>query len=315
MSARAVSAGDSAPVLTSVTAEDRLPEGVPFDWAAHGVPVPAEGFEKGVLQARQVAEFLGIASVGINWRTALMILCGAAGGVACGFLCLAASRHPRRRKRYSPAAWLLLCAFGTAALEAEAAYWFFADREGIRLLWKGLGALSLVGVFFLARPSGKKGSLLSSTLPALILALAADLAFSLSPGAGMILLVLFHGLLCFRFLHAAPVSGKRWILWGLLSLAAGVAVAMLVARRGGFTGWMAAAVAPAALLTAFAAAGQAPRVRLAVQLFLLWELLMGFYQARSANPPLHVLCAALFAAALLLLALSPGGRGRMANVN
>ncbi len=295
---RSVRAGDTADVL--------IPEG----GSAGGgdTTMPVEGLEKQMMEARQVAEFLGIASVGLNWRIALMLAVAVIGGILFAVICLVFSRNPHRRKRYRFPVWLLLCVFGISVMEAEAAYWFFADRDLIRLLWKGAAALSLLGVHFLTRVP--KSGLLHSCLPALLAALAADIAVSLHPLTGILLLILFHALLCVRFLRTSPLAGKQWIQWALAALLCTGLFIFLRARSYGAAGWAAAALTPVQVLTIFAALRQPPRPRLSAFLFLLAEFFLSLTAASVSSPVLHIAWSLLFSIALLLLALTPGHRFR-----
>ncbi|MBR5110570.1 MAG: hypothetical protein IK099_10265 [Clostridia bacterium] len=149
---------------------------------ADGQNMLPDGFTEKAYEARNLAEFMGIASLGINWRYALMIFCALIALPICVCLCFAASRRPERRKRYSCLSWLALCVFGIAALETEAAYWFFADRPLIRVFWKATVAACLL--FHFIRMHRLRRSLWKTYFPALALALAGDIVITVHSLAG-----------------------------------------------------------------------------------------------------------------------------------
>ena len=262
---------------------------------------PSEGAEHTSLGARAILEFLGIASLGINWRVALSVFYALMGLLLCILLCVIASRKPARRKKYSFFVWPLLCLFGVAVLEAETAYWFFADQAHVRLIWKGIGGLSLLVFSFLVRQP--RQPILKSSLPPLCLGLAADLLISLHFVAGAILFLVFHLSLVFLFLQLHPMSRKAWIRWALVSLLIEAGIVFFYARRAESNGWIAVAYAPVMLLTAFSAWNQGGRFRLSALLFLIADLMMGLFFTFVNDPSVHVCYVLLFALANFLLVI------------
>ena len=178
-------------------------------------PVP-DGFTEQSFSGRELSEFAGIASLGINWRYALMITCALAGLLLSAMVCAASSRKPSRKKQYRFTCWLALCLFGIGVLETEAAYWFFADRPVIRILWKALTAACLLYVFFQVHPP--KSRLRQTLFPALLLAVAADIVISIHALAGIVLFTLCHLALIACFLHSSRLSGGKWLQWAVVAL-------------------------------------------------------------------------------------------------
>lgn len=115
---------------------------------ADGRNMLPDGFTETTYDARKLAEFMGIASLGVNWRYALMALCAVIALIICVCLCVAAARLMETKKRFRFVTWAALCLLGIAALETETAYWFFADRPLIRVLWKCVVAACLLFLFF-----------------------------------------------------------------------------------------------------------------------------------------------------------------------
>lgn len=131
-------------------------------------PVSLEGFSETSFSARELAEFLGIASLGFNWRNALTVLFAVLALIICLPLLLIALFRHNKTKRYSFLVWMLLCLLGIAAMETEAAYWFFADQAWARLVWKAVVAVCLLSLFLIVH--GKEGNLMKSFFPSVLLA-------------------------------------------------------------------------------------------------------------------------------------------------
>ena len=261
-----------------------------------------ENYTEKIFSGRDLAEFAGIASLGINWRYALMTVCALAGLLVCAILCAISSRKPSRRKRYNFACWFALCLFGIGVLEAEASFWFFADRPLFRILWKALVAACLLFVFFCVHPP--KNRLRKSLFPALLLALAADIVLSFHTAAGIVLLMLSHLGFIVYFLYSTRLSRGRWIQWAVVALPLSALIMIFFAPSHGSAGWIAAAYAPILLLMSFSSASQPIRIRVSATFFVLSDLLQGLFFTLLNDPIIHIAGMFFFYIALLLLAIS-----------
>ena len=264
--------------------------------------VPLPGFEEKSFSARELAEFLGIASLGFNWRHALTVLFAVLALIICLPLCLIASFRRSKTKRYSFFVWVLLCLLGIAAVETEAAFWFFADQPWTRLVWKAAVALCLLSLFLILHR--KEGNLLHSFFPSILLAVLADVVISVHFISGVALFLLCHAVLSYQFLRRAPLSLGKWIQWAVVSLALAVLIILFYVPAHGIMGWGVAAYAPVLLLMAFSSGKQPIRVRVSAMMFLTSDLLLGLYSTLLNDPMIHVVYMLLFYLALLLLTLS-----------
>ena len=268
--------------------------------------VMLEGFTEKSFSGRDLAEFAGIASLGINWRFALMIGCALIGFLLSAILCVISSRKPSRRKQFSFACWLALCLFGIGMLETEAAYWFFADRPVIRILWKALIAACLMFVFSRVHPP--KAPLRKTLFPGFLLAAAADIVISVHAVAGIILFMLCHLALIVHFLHSSRLSRGKWVQWAVVALPLSALILLFFTPFNGGTGWAVAVYAPILLLMSFTSAGQPVRIRVSATFFVLSDLLLGLFFTLLNHPIIHVVYMFFFYVALLLLAISRKGR-------
>lgn len=258
-----------------------------------------DGFEERSFDGRALAEFIGIASLGINWRYAAMIICALIALLICMTLCLIVSFNERRRKKYSFWCWLTLCVFGIAAIEAEMAFWLFADQLMTRVIWKAVCAVCLILLFFMIHPP--REPLLRSHFPALLLALAADITitFHFAAGAGLYLLSHIALILCFQ--RRAPMSGGRWFLWAAIAVPVTAGLALFFAPSRGVVGWVAVAFAPVVLLMNISASRQPFRARAAVAMFIAADLLLYLFVTLLNEPVVHMASMFCFYCACFLL--------------
>ena len=264
--------------------------------------LPQEGFTETSFSARELAEFLGIASLGFNWRNVLTVLFAVLALIICLPLLLIALFRHAKTKRYSFLTWILLCLLGIAAVETEAAFWFFADQAWVRLVWKAVVALCLLSLFLILH--GKEGNLMKSFFPSVLLAVLADVVISVHFISGVALFLLCHAVLSYQFLRKAPMSLGKWIQWAVVSLAMAVLIILFYVPAHGAIGWGVAVYAPVLLLMAFSSGKQPIRVRVSAIMFLTSDLLLGLYGTLLKDPMIHVVYMFLFYLALLLLTFS-----------
>ena len=264
---------------------------------------PPEGYTEAVFSASELAEFLGIESLGIGWRAGVTLLCAVAALVVCALLCLLRALF---HGRVSLTVCGALCLLGIAALEAEAAFWLFADQPWVRVVWKLLIALCLGALFFLTRPRRRR--VLDSTLPVLLLCMTADIVIVVRflPGALLHLLALI-ALIVF-FLRTAPMSGVRWLQWALAAAASFTVIALFLAPVYGLPGWVSAAFTPLMLLLLVSAGGQPRRLRSGTLLLIAAELMQGLFLTLLNEPIIHAVSTLLLYSALLLLAVGESPR-------
>ena len=273
---------------------------------ADGRNMLPDGFTETTYDARKLAEFMGIASLGVNWRYALMALCAVIALVICVCLCFAAAHQMETKKRFRFLSWLCLCVLGIAALETEAAYWFFADRPLIRVFWKGVVAACLLLLFFQTHPA--KGRLVKTYFPVLALMLAGDLVITVHFVSGAVLFLLAHAVLIFRFLRQRPLSLGKWVVWLVLSLSRAAVIVLFYAPSYGWMAWGAAVYTAVILLTILTASGQPFRTRVSVFMFAASDFLLILYSVLLHDPLIHALYMGLFYIALLSLAMGDESR-------
>ena len=265
--------------------------------------VPLDGFEPKTFTASEIASFMGIDSVGVNWRVSLMLFAALAGLVITiliwFFLLLS-----RTRKKPGVPVWLCLCIFCIAMLEAELAFWFFADHTNLRMLWKIILGVSLLIIFLIRHWRSKRTLLL---LPGFFMLIAADVVMCLYFLQGAILFMAAHVLLIVAFLYRSPMPLKMWIQWFVVSAIASVLIVSGFIRKIGPLAWGAAAYAVILLLMNYAAGGQLPRVRFAARLFLLSEAILLIFMTVFDEPILHILSVLMFDIGLLMIAVSKVG--------
>ena len=265
--------------------------------------VPLDGFEAKAFTASEIASFMGIDSVGVNWRVSLMLFAALAGLVITILIWFFLLLNRTRKKPGVPV-WLCLCIFCIAMLEAELAFWFFADHTNLRMLWKIILGVSLL-IIFLIRHWRSKRTLLM--LPGFFMLIAADVVMCLYFLQGAILFMAAHVLLIVAFLYRSPMPLKMWIQWFVVSAIASVLIVSGFIRKIGLLAWGAAAYAVILLLMNYAAGGQLPRVRFAARLFLLSEAILLIFMTVFDEPILHILSVLMFDIGLLMIAVSKVG--------
>ncbi len=265
-----------------------------------GKNTASEDMKPAVFSGEDIAKFIGIASVGINWRLSLTVLALFI-GVLLTLVAWAIARNGK--KRFGVLAWLLIGAFIVSMLETEFAFWFFADRTYIRVIWKVVMGAALLGLYF--RFNREKAGFFKTLLPGLIAAIAADIVICgyFVPGAAIFFLG--HLLMTVAFLRRSPMSKGKWIQWAVIAAIVSTVVIVGFVRRAGLYAWVAAVYAPVLLLMSFSAGGQSARIRCATKLFLLSDVLLGVFSVVYREPVVHIVYMALFYLSLLLMAVSP----------
>ena len=217
-----------------------------------------EGFTEKTFDAEELASFLGIASVGLNWRAALVIVNLLIGLCAALIFCLVL-RHMSRGRRYGWLVWLCFVLYCILVVQTEAAYWFFADRPVFEVIWKVLAGAVLAVLFFRQKPSGER--LIFSALPGLTFILVGDIIAVFAFEAGGVLFLLGHVLLALCFLKRTPIAGRKWVQWLLLSVALVAFIVWRIVPGEGAEAWWSAVAAPVVLLLGYSGMSQSPRAR------------------------------------------------------
>ncbi|MBR6039566.1 MAG: hypothetical protein IKP38_03700 [Clostridia bacterium] len=267
------------------------------------VGAQTDGFEPTDFTAAEIASFMGVDSVGVNWRVTLMLLAALA-GILVTVLIWVGLLLNRAPKKPGAAVWICLGVFCIAMLEAELAFWFFADHTNLRMLWKMILGAALL-VIFLIRHWRSKRTLLM--LPGFFMLIAADVVMCLYVLQGAILFTVAHALLIFAFLYKSPMPLKMWIQWFVVSAIASVLIVFGFLPKIGTLAWGAAFYAVVLLLLNYTAGGQLPRARFAARLFLLSEAILLIFMTVFTEPILHILSVLMFDTALLLIAVSKTG--------
>lgn len=268
-----------------------------------GAGVLPDGFEPTDFTAAEIASFIGIDSVGINWRVSLMLFAALA-GIVVTILIWAALLLNRTRKKPGIPVWLCLGVFCIAMLEAELAFWFFADHTNLRMLWKMILGAALLVIFLLRHRRSKRTLLM---LPGFFMLIAADVVMCLYFLQGAILFMVAHALLIFAFLYRSPMPLKMWIQWFVVSTIATVLIVFGFLPKIGTLAWGAAGYAVVLLLLNYTAGGQLNRARFAARLFLLSEAILLIFMTVFNEPILHILSVLMFDTALLMIAVSKTG--------
>ncbi|MBQ6236042.1 MAG: hypothetical protein IJK54_09000 [Clostridia bacterium] len=262
-----------------------------------------DGFEPTVFTAAEIASFMGVDSVGVNWRVTLMLLAALAGVVVTVLIWVGLLLN-RAPKRPGVPVWICLGVFCIAMLEAELAFWFFADHTNLRMLWKMILGAALLIIFLIRHRKSKRTLLM---LPGFFMLIAADVVMCLYVLQGAILFTVAHALLIFAFLYKSPMPLKMWIQWFTVSALASVLIVFGFLPKIGTLAWGAAVYAVVLLLLNYAAGGQLPRARFAARLFLLSEAILLIFMTVFKEPILHILSVLMFDTALLLIAVSKTG--------
>ena len=268
-----------------------------------GVLRNPSGFTAETFAAADLAGFLGVGSVGVSWRVTLMIFAALA-GIVVTVLIWAAMLLQRNRRKPGVLVWICLCVFCISMLEAELAFWFFADHTNLRMLWKMILGAALL-VIFLYRHWHARRTLLM--LPGIFMLIAADVVMCLYVLQGLILFLIAHALLVFAFLFRSPMPRKMWIQWAAVSAIASALIVFAFIREIGPLAWGAALYVVVLLLMSYSAGGQPVRVRFAARLFLISETVLGVYMLMYSEPALHILSVLMFDTALLMLSVNRSG--------
>lgn len=285
-----VSAGDSGDAWMPAQRDGTLPEGYRTEnW-----------------RAADIASFLHIAKPAVTWRVMAVGVLLVIGLVIFLVIRLGSLFFPNKKKQ-GAVIWLLTAVFCVAAVEAEGAYWLLADRPLIRLIWKAVAGAAVLTVFFLKHRKDEK--LGSGLLPALIVAIAADLVMTYAFLPGAALFLIGHVLLVICFMKKTRMSRGQWVQWGILSLLVSGLIIWQFVPRMGITAWAAAVYAPVLFLMVYSASAQNARIRFAAGIFLASDLLLGASSTVWTDPLAHILCMALFSASLMLFARAEN-RGR-----
>ncbi len=260
---------------------------------------PAAGtMTESVFDAMDLASFIGITSVGVNWRVSLMTGIMLAGVILFLVIRILTALLLKKRK-IGAGVWICLCIFCISVLETEVSYWIFADRPALRIIWKAITGLALTATVLLrCRRSGIKPR--NTLLPAVLTAVLADILLSFSFAAGGIAYLLYTGILCILFLRRAPMRRGRWIRWAAVSLFAAVLIVLAFGPQQGLNAWAAACFAPVLLLMNYSAGRHGTRIRAGAGMFLASDALLGLYGAVLAEPAVHAAGILLFYGSLLL---------------
>ncbi len=271
--------------------------GVAYRWMDGKALLP-EGFTAVSFTATELASFIGIASMGVNWRIAVMGVIALLGVLLVLITRLIARLS--RKKKPDPLALLSLAAFLVCVLETEAAFWFFADQTAVRALWKAAAGAILIALFFRRRSDGKP--LRDTLFPGLLTAVFADVIICFSFAAGVCIYLLAHVLLITSFLRRVPMRKGRWGQWAVVSLAVFGLIVWHFVPRIGLEAWMVAIYAPVLLLMNYSAEMQPFRVRYAARLFVISDVLLGVFVTMLGDPVIHATYMLLFYLALFLMA-------------
>ena len=279
-----VKAGDTGVAYEQENGETKLPD----------------GFVEASFTAPDLASFLGIDSLGVNWRIALMGVHGLL-GVLAGMVLTLAARLSRKQEKADGVALLCLIAFSVSTLETETAYWFFADQTAVWALWKAAAGTALIALFF--RQRNAEASLAQTVFPGLLALVLSNVLVSYSLMVGVAANLAGHVLLVISFLRHAPIRRGKWVQWATVSLAVSGLIIWRFVPVLGMRAWIVAVYAPVLLLLSWCAGRQPVRLRYAIRLLLTSDLLLGFFFMTQGDTVFHIVYALLYSLSLLLMAI------------
>ena len=238
------------------------------------------------LKGLDIARFMGIDSMGMNWRVMLNLVVLILGLILCGPICLILSRMKRYRKQYPFPIWALLCLLGVSVLGAETASWFFADMPVIHIGWLTLGMLLTLAVgIWMNRQTKEKDWLL--LLVVLLGYVCLGVTF-IDWMYGKILWILVMLAMAGCFLRK-PMSRRRWISWFLLSAVSATVITLGFLRQYGPDVWVIVASIPVLSLLAYSGRKQAEHVWRGATMFILGHILDAMCATVTYAPAVHVL--------------------------
>ena len=272
-------------------------------------PVLLEGFTEQSFGGRDLAMFLDIASPVISWRLMLTIIIAITAFVLLAVAWLLLRSRSERYRKQSPLLIILLCIFGISVLEAETAYWFFADQPYVGVLWKAAASCALTGAYFLLhRPVKNVRSLLESLFPALLLALTADLLLPEHFAGGAFLCLLSRAVMINYCILRNRMSRGKWIQWAVISLPVSLAVIIFFVPSHRLLGWAVAVYLPVLLLLRLSSINEHPRLRSSVLLMVVSDFLLIIFLLLLQDPALHAGGKFLLYLSLLIITADRGDR-------
>lgn len=272
--------------------------GVAFQ-SENGAVIPMEGYAEAVFDATDLAKFAGIASIGVNWRIAVMAVCALI-GIVLTLIIFFVMHSWRRNKKLGVFTWIFLGMFFVSMIEAEAAFWLLADRMLYRVIWKAAVGFALIVLYWLRREKGEPFRV--SLFPGLLAAILADILICYTFVGGAALFLVGHVLLIVAFQNRNRMTKGRWVQWVIVSAAVITLIAFVFIPMKGLYAWVAAVYAPVILLMRYCGGRQTVRIRFASLLFLISDVLLAVYFALLSEPMIHVLYMLLFYIALLIMA-------------
>ncbi len=262
------------------------------------MPMIPEGFTQVNVKLADLADYMGIGSVGLHWRTLLSLAVALPTLLICLLFCLFRSLlHGRQGHGFL--FWLVLVLLGLFAVEAEMAFWFFVDLPIIRILWKILFGIALIALFFLAHKADNRPPTI--WLLGLILYAAGNVLINISLPYAALPMMAFFLIVAFTFIKDQRLTGGQWLIWATFSLLISGAILLRYIGSNAPYAWLAAALAPAVILALVASSSQPGRIRFAMILLALATILQGGY-VEITDSILHITGEVFLDFALILLA-------------
>ena len=271
-------------------------------YEAHGSEIVVEDTLEYELPASQIAWMVGVDRIKGGWRMTIMknIL------ILCVILILlraivaiinrwGSSDHWRRRFFFSSIVMLGL-------VESEACYWLFAATPQIRLIWKAIAGVAVLGYCISCRQPGSKW--FWGIFTAMFLCTAGDLVINFWFLPGVVLFGFAHVFLIWLFLKIRPLRITTWVWWVLLSLVTAIVVLILTANYELKLGIGASVYASILILMLMTGQHQNGNLRLGSFLFFVSDTLLGFYTITQKYPYVHMVYMALYYLALLIMCRS-----------
>ena len=187
-------------------------------------------------------------------------------------------------------------------VESEAAYWLFAATPQIRLFWKALAGVAVLGYCLACRRSGSKQ--FTRIFIAMVFCLAGDLAINFWFVSGVALFALAHVILIWLFQKTRPITKQTWFWWALISLGAaltslGFTSDYSTAFRVGIALYI-----PILLLMFMTGRNQKGNLNLGSFLFVLSDCTLAFYFTHTQYPYAHMVYMVLYYLALMIICRS-----------
>ena len=271
-------------------------------YEAHGEEIDTSETSQVTLKSSDITHLLGLDYVQEGWRTTIMrnIL------RACLILILLRAIVAIINRFGSTDDWRGRFVFSSITMvglvESEAAYWLFAGTPQLRLFWKALAGVAVLGYCLACRHEGSKQ--FTRIFAALLFCLAGDLAINFWFLPGVILFGLAHVFFIWLFQKTRPIARTAWFWWAIVSLNAAIMSEVFTRSYATPLRIGIALYIPILLLMFTTGRNQKGNLNLGSFLFVLSDCTLAFYFTHQQYPYAHMAYMALYYLALMIICRS-----------